>query len=83
MQDRSRDPFYHTARWKLESRQFRELNPLCAQCQKAGIVVPSQVTDHIIPKDICEDPWDWSNWQGLCNKHHSIKGSKDRKHFKK
>jgi 5-methylcytosine-specific restriction enzyme A len=80
---RTRDPFYHSGRWKKESYLFRQENPLCAQCQREGFTEPSQVTDHIVPKDICADPWDKSNWEPLCKKHHSRKGSKDRKYFKK
>jgi len=41
------------------------------------------VVDHIIPKDICQDPWDHSNWQGLCRKCHAIKSAIDKKYFKK
>jgi hypothetical protein len=80
---RSRDPFYHSARWKRESKAFREANPLCAECEKEGISFPGSITDHVIPKDICEDPWDWKNWQDLCNRHHAKKGAQDKKHFKK
>lgn len=80
---RKRDAFYHTSRWKKESKAFRISNPLCAQCFREEILTPAEVTDHKIPKDICADPWDKSNWEGLCKPCHAKKGSKDRKHFKK
>ncbi|MRR22958.1 HNH endonuclease [bacterium] len=80
---RERDQFYHTARWKRESRSFRERFPLCAGCHNEGIVEAAIITDHIIPKDICPDPWDQKNWQGLCKKCHAKKSAKDKKHFKK
>ena len=80
---RIRDDFYHTARWTRESRIFRQDNPLCAECKRQGLVSPSEVTDHVIPKNICADPWDKSNWEAICKKCHAKKGSKDRKHFKK
>jgi len=83
MENRCRDPFYHTTRWKKESRLFRQMNPLCAECEKEGLVVPGEVTDHIIPKEICGDPWDKSNWQSLCKKHHSRKAAEDRKQIRK
>jgi len=82
MANRPRDPFYHTTRWKKESRAFRQAHPLCVECEKEGLVIPAEVTDHTIPKDICPDPWDWSNWQGLCKKHHSRKAAKDKQLIK-
>jgi 5-methylcytosine-specific restriction endonuclease McrA len=48
-----------------------------------GLVVASEVTDHIIPKDACEDPWDQSNWQPLCKKHNMLKGAQDKKVIQK
>jgi len=83
MSDRPRDPFYHTTRWKKESRAFRQANPLCVECKKEGITSPAEITDHIIPKDICSDPWDQGNWQGLCKKHHAVKAVRDRQLIKK
>ena len=80
---RSRDEFYHTTRWKKESKDFRQRNPICAQCAREDLVVPSEVTDHIIPKNACSDPWDRSNWEALCKKCHAKKGSRDKKYFKK
>lgn len=79
---RERDPFYHTSRWKKESAAFRDQNPLCAICLQEGRTQPAEVTDHIIPKDRCQDPWDRSNWQSLCKRHHAAKGSRDKQHFK-
>ena len=80
---RERDPFYHTTRWKKESHRHRTENPLCVDCLIEGIVNPGNVTDHEIPKDICPDPWDRSNWRTRCYKHHAIKSAKDKQHFKK
>jgi 5-methylcytosine-specific restriction endonuclease McrA len=76
---RSRDPFYHSSRWTKESRIFRQQYPLCVKCQEKGFIVASEVTDHIIPKDICSDPWDRSNWQALCKKCNDLKSSEDKK----
>lgn len=39
----------------------------------------AEVTDHIIPLEICEDPWSWANWQGLCRRHNNIKAAQDKK----
>lgn len=81
--NRPRDEFYHTSRWKKESRLFRQLHPLCANCEREGFVVPAEITDHIIPKNACMDPWEKKNWEGLCKKCHAKKGPTDKKHFKK
>lgn len=83
MENRGRDPFYHTTRWKKESKLFRQINSLCKECEKEGIIAPGEVTDHIIPKDICSDPWDWNNWQNLCKKHHARKAARDKKLIRK
>jgi len=81
--NRVRDNFYHTNAWKLASKRFLEDNPLCIECQKSGRLKPSIITDHIIPKDICSDPWDSDNFQPLCKNCHSIKSAKDKTSFKK
>jgi len=78
MQGRSRIAFYHTARWTRESRAYREANPLCRKCKEQGIVTPSKVVDHIIPLEICEDPWDRNNWQPLCGSHNNSKAAEDK-----
>jgi 5-methylcytosine-specific restriction endonuclease McrA len=80
---RARDEFYHTSRWKKESRAFRQQYPLCAACSRDGLIVPAEVTDHVIPKNACQDPWDKKNWEPLCKKCHAKKGARDKKHFKK
>jgi hypothetical protein len=78
MATRVRIDFYHTARWKKESRLFRAEHPLCTKCEEEGIIFPSQLTDHKVPLEICEDPWDWKNWDGLCFRHNNIKAAADK-----
>ena len=75
---RLRDPFYHTAQWTRASRIFLTENPLCIHCQQEGFIVASRVTDHIVPKPICRDPWDSDNWQPLCTKHNNLKAIFDK-----
>jgi 5-methylcytosine-specific restriction endonuclease McrA len=59
------------------------MNPLCRECEKEGIVAPGEITDHIIPKNICSDPWDTGNWQNLCKKHHVRKAARDKQLIRK
>ncbi len=80
--NRVRDPFYHTNAWKVASKQFLEDNPLCVECKKVGMLTPAKITDHIVPKNVCKDPWDRDNWRALCNKCHAVKSAKDKEHFK-
>jgi 5-methylcytosine-specific restriction enzyme A len=81
MADRTRNPFYHTSRWKKESRTFRQQHPICSRCEAEGIIYPTEVTDHIIPLGICTDPWDKSNWGHLCKRHNIQKGIEDKKKY--
>ena len=77
--DRPRsDARYHTWRWTKESKAFRDAHPLCENCLKKGLYVPSEVVDHIIPIAI-HDFWDESNWQALCAKCNVAKGNRDKK----
>jgi 5-methylcytosine-specific restriction endonuclease McrA len=52
-------------------------------CEARDKIEAAVIVDHIIPKDVCPDPWDESNWQGLCRKDHAIKSARDKKYFKK
>lgn len=80
---RKRDPFYHTARWRRTSRLFLQNNPLCILCRERGITEASAISDHIIPKDVCDNPYDIRNLQPLCKKCHAKKSAQDKKHFAK
>lgn len=73
------DDLYHTWRWTKESRAFRFSNPLCAECERSGIIKASEVVDHIIPYPVCKDFWDQSNWQALCTRCNADKGNRDKK----
>ena len=65
------------AEWRKASRQFLRENPLCAECRKAGRLLASEATDHIIPhKGDMALFWDRSNWQALCRQCHSRKTAK-------
>jgi 5-methylcytosine-specific restriction protein A len=79
--NRVRDPFYHTNAWRKASERFLSDNPLCVECKKIDLLVQAKVTDHIIPKDLCKNPMDESNWQPLCRECHSKKSAKDKSHF--
>jgi len=76
---RSADP-YHTSRWTKLSRAFRAEHPLCAECQRKGIIKPATCVDHIIPWPICQDDfYNRANLQALCNECNHEKGQRDKK----
>ena len=76
---RSADP-YHTSRWTRLSRAFRAEHPLCAECQRHGIIKPATCVDHIEPWPICGDRfYDRSNLQALCDECNLLKGQQDKK----
>ena len=76
--ERSADP-YHTSRWTRLSRAWRMMHPLCEECKRNGIIKAGEVTDHIIPWPVCQDFYDESNLQTLCEECNHAKGQKDKK----
>lgn len=76
--ERSAAP-YHTARWARISRAWRAEHPLCAECARQGRIVAAEVTDHIIPWPMCEDFYDTTNLQSLCERCNHDKGQRDKK----
>lgn len=69
------------ARWRLESKKFLALHPLCEECLKEGKATPATVVDHIVPHQ--GDPklfWDRSNWQALYKRCHDKKTRRDDSH---
>ena len=76
--ERSADP-YHTYRWTRLSRAFRAEHPLCAECQRQGIVKAADVVDHIVPWPVCQDFYDRRNLQSLCEDCNRAKGNRDKR----
>ena len=71
---------YHTYRWTRLSKAFRADHPLCAECNRKGIIRAATCVDHIIPWPICGDRFfDRTNLQSLCEKCNNEKGQRDKK----
>lgn len=71
---------YHTYRWTKLSKAFRADHPLCAECNRKGIIRAATCVDHIIPWPICGDRFfDRTNLQSLCEKCNNEKGQRDKK----
>ena len=70
---------YDLRAWRRASVAFLAENPLCCECEAAGIITASFAVDHIRPHRGCLDLfWDESNWQPLCQSHHNAKSAKER-----
>lgn len=74
---RSDEP-YHSSRWTKLARAWKVEHPLCEECKRKGIIKAAEVVDHIVPWPICEDFFDRSNLQSLCEDCNREKGYKDR-----
>ena len=85
MKERSRSASpYHTWRWTKLSRAFRAEHPLCAECQRRGIITPATCVDHIVPWPICADNfYDKTNLQSLCEDCNNKKGQRDKARIEK
>jgi len=71
---------YHTSRWTKLSRAIRAEQPLCAECQRRGIIRPATCVDHITPWPICGESgfFDRANLQPLCDECNNLKGIRDK-----
>lgn len=76
--NRERQDFYHTNRWRVISQGYRKDHPLCEECKKNGLTVPSEVTDHIKPINQGGNPYDRDNFQALCSKCHARKSAREK-----
>ena len=72
----------YDSRWQKARIGFLAKHPLCAECEKAGAIVPATVVDHIVPhrgdKVLF---WMRSNWQPLCKAHHDAKTAREDSAF--
>ena len=69
-----------TWRYQVERRRFLAANPLCAECDRNGIVMPAAELDHIVPASKAPERfWDQENWQGLCVECHLAKTAKENR----
>jgi 5-methylcytosine-specific restriction enzyme A len=65
---------YYDHRWRRARLRFLTAHPLCAECQRHNYITPATEVDHIIEhKGDYDLFWDTTNWQALCNMHHSQK----------
>lgn len=59
-------------RWQQAREGFLRKHPLCAQCERQGVVEAASVVDHIVAhRGDMELFWDRANWQSLCGPCHN------------
>ena len=76
--DKRSRKFYNSTEWKRLRNHFIQVNPLCVECDKIGLIEPAVDIDHITPlKDNYGKALEWENLQGLCKKHHTQKTVKE------
>lgn len=64
----------YTSKWRAARAVFLRANPLCAEHQRNGQVMPAEEVDHIVPhRGDMRLMWSRSNWQPLCKSCHSRK----------
>ena len=65
----------YTQRAWIEGRAaFLAIHPLCAECQKQGVLAAATIVDHIEPhRGDLQLFYDQANWQPLCKRHHDAK----------
>lgn len=68
----------YDSKWQKARVGFLRLHPLCAQCERDGLVTEANEVDHIIPhKGDRALFWNRDNWQSLCKPCHGRKTAID------
>lgn len=63
--------------WQNIRKRVLSDNPLCVHCQLEGLITLANEVDHIKPLSQGGTD-DYSNLQGLCSHHHTIKTAKEQ-----
>ena len=64
----------YSYKWQQARKSYLAKHPLCAECERQGLVVEATDLDHIVPHGGDKEAfWVRSNWQGLCHPCHSRK----------
>ena len=64
----------YSYRWRCVAKHFLQKHPICAECERRGVIRMATCVDHITPhRGDRALFWDSSNWQSLCQECHSRK----------
>tara|TARA_R100001244_G_scaffold132156_2_gene107339 strand:+ start:2188 stop:2511 length:324 start_codon:yes stop_codon:yes gene_type:complete len=75
--------FYNTKKWRSLRNYYIQMNPLCKECDRHGILTPGKEVDHIIPLRLGGDPYRMNNLQSLCRSCHARKSGREGQTNKK
>ena len=75
--DKKAQRFYQSKEWKLVKKRHLQIEPLCRECKKKGVLVRATMVDHIVPIKQGGSPLDDSNLQSLCWSCHSRKSAQE------
>ena len=67
----ARHDFYSSTQWRRTRDRYRRLNPLCAECQRQGIVTAAELVHHKRERSQGGEPLDAANLESLCRSCHS------------
>lgn len=70
--------FYQSGRWRAVRAAVLREQPLCRVCAEAGVSVPAQVVDHVVPIKLGGARFDRTNLQALCVPCHNRKTASER-----
>lgn len=66
------------SKWRDVAKKFLAKHPLCAECERQGVIAQATCVDHIVPhKGDKKLFWDRKNWQPLCHECHSRKTARE------
>jgi 5-methylcytosine-specific restriction protein A len=78
--------FYDSKAWRSLRNYKRQLDPLCEECERKGIIEPGMEVDHIKSLRDNGAPLSLGNLQNLCKSCHASKSAKEgqrRRYIKK
>jgi 5-methylcytosine-specific restriction protein A len=68
----------YDSKWVKARAGYLAHHPLCAECERNGMVAAATVVDHIVPHKLDMTLfWDVTNWQPLCKACHDAKTARE------
>lgn len=68
---------YNSQRWRRLRKWFFVNNPLCAECERNGLITAGTDVDHITPIRLGGEVYDENNLQTLCKSCHARKSGRE------
>lgn len=75
--EKGNSEFYNSRAWRKARKNYLNMNPLCVECEKKGLVVVATVVDHKVPINQGGEQLDESNFQSMCASCHNSKSARE------